>query len=319
MVHGGAGVITPGMLTPDQEAWIRAGLLEAVGVGERVLAGGGGALDAVTAAVCVLEDCPWFNAGRGSVLNRAGVCEMDAAVMEGAGKRAGAVASVRRPRNPVLAARAVMEKSAHVLLAGEGADAFLEGCGVVLEESAYFITEARSAQWRRVLGELASGSEVSRAVASPGRAGAALWTMERKTDAFGTVGAVARDRGGHLAAATSTGGLAGKMPGRVGDSPVIGAGTWADDATCAISATGHGEHFIRNAVAHDVAARVAYGGLGLEEAARRVVMEELVRSGGEGGLIGIDRHGRMAMPFNTPGMYRGWVAEGGPPRTAIYR
>lgn len=317
VVHGGAGVITRGSLTAEQEALIHGGLRDALHAGEKVLMGGGTALDAVTAAVCVLEDCPWFNAGRGSVLNRDGVCEMDASVMDGNGRRAGAVAAVKRPRNPVLGARAVLEKSTHVLLAGDGADAFLAGCGVTLEDPLYFVTEARVAQWRRVLGEWtrAGGSGPA---ASPGKV-ETLWKLERKTDAFGTVGAVARDVRGNLAAATSTGGLAGKTPGRVGDSPIIGAGTWADNATCAISATGHGEHFIRNAVAHEVAARVAHGGLTLEEAARRVVMEDLAGVGGEGGLIAIDRDGRLVMPFNTPGMYRGWLDPGGTPLTAIYR
>lgn len=335
-VHGGAGVVSRGSLQPDQEALIRRGLREAVEAGVAVLAAGGRALDAVTAAVCHLEDWPWFNAGKGSVLNREGFCQMDAAVMEGAARRAGAVAGVRRPRNPVLAARAVLERTTHVLLAGEGGDQFAEAQGLAVEPASYFITEGRRKQWRRVLRELGlpvpareletlgmpSGVEPSSfpgpTSAAEGSVNASLWKLERKADAFGTVGAVALDLSGDLAAATSTGGLAGKLPGRIGDSPLIGAGTWADNGTCAVSATGHGEHFIRNVVAHEVASRMAHGGRTLAEAARGVIEVDLVRLGGDGGLIAVDRLGNVVLTFNTPGMYRAVARRGEAVWTGIY-
>lgn len=308
VVHGGAGVITREDLTPEQEAAVRAALGDALEAGEAILRADGSALDAVTAAVRSLEDSPWFNAGRGSVLNREGHCEMDASIMEGATRRAGAVSGVREVRNPVLAARAVMERSAHVFLAGPGADAFARQEGLELAPPEYFVTEARRKQWRRIVDQLRTAAPQ-----------APLWPLERKSDALGTVGAVAADRAGHVAAATSTGGLAGKLPGRVGDSPVIGAGTYADDATCAVSATGHGEFFLRAVVAHDVAARMRYRGLTVEAAAREVVWGELVASGGEGGVIAVDRGGRVAWPFNTPGMYRGAAREGEGREIRIYR
>lgn len=307
IVHGGAGVVSRDQLLPDQEARIHAELLAALTAGQHVLVGGGTATDAVAAAVCYLEDCPLFNAGRGSVLNREGVCEMDAAIMEGRERRAGAVAAVKRVRNPVRAALAVMDRSPHVLLAAEGADHFAAECGLPLEPPQYFVTEARRQQWIRVNGQRPSpGSDRS------------LWALERKTDAFGTVGAVAWDHRGNLAAATSTGGLAAKAPGRVGDSPIIGAGTYADNATCAVSATGHGEHFIREVVAHSVAARIRYQNQSLASAAADTIHRELAPRGGNGGLIAIDRTGHITAPFNTPGMYRAWVSNHSPARTAIY-
>jgi beta-aspartyl-peptidase (threonine type) len=268
--------------------------------GRDILAAGGSALDAVTQAVCALEDEPLFNAGRGSVFTRAGTQEMDAAVMDGRDRRAGAVASIFGPRNPVLAARAVMERSPHVLLIGDGATRFCREAGLAFAEPDYFFTEAR---WR-ALAETLAQEQMGRVDADEARR-------------HGTVGAVARDRDGNLAAATSTGGMTGKLPGRVGDSPIIGAGTFADNASCAVSATGHGEFFIRYAAAHEIAARIAHGNKSLVEAAASVVAE-LGQVGGSGGLVAVGCDGAVALPFNCSGMYRGYVRNDGIVYTAIY-
>jgi L-asparaginase / beta-aspartyl-peptidase len=269
-------------------------LRRALTAGREILATGGSALDAVTQAVVALEDDPLFNAGKGSVFTAAGTQEMDASVMDGRDHRAGAVAGVFGPRNPVLAARAVMEHSHHVLLIGEGALAFCRGQHVAFAEPGYFSTEER----RR---------ELQHALAARGRNAAGE----------GTVGAVARDRDGNLAAATSTGGMTGKVPGRVGDSPIIGAGTYADNATCAISATGHGEFFIRYGAAFDIAARLRYAGQSLQQAANAVI-EALAEFGGRGGVVAVNRSGALALPFNTGGMYRGYVRASGVIHTAIW-
>jgi L-asparaginase / beta-aspartyl-peptidase len=266
----------------------------ALTAGRDVLVAGGGALDAVTEAVAALEDDPLFNAGRGSVFTRAGTQEMDACVMDGTDRRAGAVAGILGPRNPVRAARAVMERSHHVLLIGEGALTFCREKGVVFCEPDYFHSEAR---WL----------ELQRALEDSGRA----------PSQYGTVGAVARDRHGNLAAATSTGGMTAKAPGRVGDTPIIGAGTFADNATCAVSATGHGEFFIRYGAAFAIAARLRHGGQSLDQAAQAVI-DELAAAGGSGGVIAIDRAGALTLPFNTAGMYRGYVRDGTGIHTAIY-
>ena len=294
-VHGGAGTI-PRDATASlaRTASYHDGLRRALTAGRDVLAADGSALDAVTEAVAVLEDDPLFNAGRGSVFTRVGTQEMDACVMEGADRRAGAVAGVFGPRNPVRAARAVMERSGHVLLIGEGALAFCHEEGVAFREPGYFHSEAR---WR----------ELQRALEHP----------SGQPPQYGTVGAVARDRRGHLAAATSTGGMTGKAPGRVGDTPIIGAGTYADNATCAVSATGHGEFFIRHGAAFAIAARLRHAGQTLRQAARTVI-DELAAAGGSGGLVAVDRAGALALPFNTVGMYRGFVRKGTAIHTAIY-
>ncbi|HWD59804.1 MAG TPA: isoaspartyl peptidase/L-asparaginase [Stellaceae bacterium] len=299
-LHGGAGTLVRGEMTPEREALYRAGLGRALAAGREVLAGGGTALDAVCAAVCALEDEPLFNAGRGAVFTRAGTQEMDAAVMDGRERAAGAVAGIFGPRNPVLAARAVMETSPHVLLIGAGAMQFCRAAGLVFAEPGYFFTEAR---WR-ALAETLAQEEAGRLDADESRR-------------HGTVGAVARDRSGNLAAATSTGGMTGKLPGRVGDSPIVGAGTFADNATCAVSCTGHGEFFIRYAAAHEIAARIAHAGQPLRQAAEAVVAE-LGRVGGSGGLVAIGRDGSIALPFNCTGMYRGYVRHDGIAYTAIY-
>jgi beta-aspartyl-peptidase (threonine type) len=293
-VHGGAGTILRDETSRSRTASYHDGLRRALTAGRDILAAGGSAVDAVTEAVAALEDHPLFNAGRGSVFTRAGTQEMDACLMDGIERRAGAVAGVFGPRNPVRAARAVMERSRHVLLIGEGALAFCRENGVAFCEPGYFQTKTR---WR----------ELQRALQHP----------DGEPPQYGTVGAVARDRRDNLAAATSTGGMTGKAPGRVGDTPIIGAGTYADNATCAVSATGHGEFFIRHAAAFAVAARLRHAGQSLDLAARAVI-DELVAAGGSGGVVAVDRGGALALPFSTAGMYRGYVREGGAVHTAIY-
>jgi L-asparaginase / beta-aspartyl-peptidase len=299
-VHGGAGTLMRGDMSAGRAAVYRAGLTRALAAGRDVLAHGGGALDAVTQAVCALEDDPLFNAGRGAVFTRAGDQEMDAAVMDGRNRSAGAVAGIFGPKNPILAARAVMERSPHVLLVGKGAMALCREAGLAFADRDYFFTEAR---WRALTETL--GRE---------RAGRVDADESRR---HGTVGAVARDRTGDLAAATSTGGMTGKLPGRVGDSPIVGAGTFADNATCAVSATGHGEFFIRYAAAHEIAARIAHGRQNVTEAARAVIAE-LGAVGGSGGLVAVGHDGTLALPFNCAGMYRGYVKDDGIVYTAIY-
>jgi beta-aspartyl-peptidase (threonine type) len=262
--------------------------------GREILAAGGNALDAATQAVVALEDDPLFNAGRGSVFTAAGTQEMDASVMDGRDHRAGAVAGIFGPRNPILAARAVMEHSRHVLLIGEGALAFCREQRVAFAEPYYFATEERRRELQHALAE-----------------------RSHNAAGEGTVGAVARDCDGNLAAATSTGGMTGKTPGRVGDSPIIGAGTYADNATCAVSATGHGEFFIRYGTAFEIAARLRYAGQSLQQASDAVV-EALAALGGRGGVIAVDHAGAFALPFNTAGMYRGYVQADGAIHTAIW-
>jgi beta-aspartyl-peptidase (threonine type) len=296
-VHGGAGTLRRGDMTAEREALYRAGLSHALAAGRDILADRGSALDAVTAAVCALEDHPLFNAGRGAVFTRAGTQEMDAAVMNGRDHRAGAVAGIFGPKNPVLAARAVMERSPHVLLIGDGAMRFCREAGLEFADADYFFTEARRQALQITLAEGEDAADEARR--------------------HGTVGAVARDRDGNLAAATSTGGMTGKLPGRVGDSPIIGAGTYADNTSCAVSATGHGEFFIRYAVAHEIAARITHAGLSVGEAAAAVVAE-LGRIGGSGGVVAIGHDGAVALPFNCTGMYRGYVKDDGIVYTAIY-
>ena len=299
-IHGGAGTITRDRLKPRMEARYRAALQDALRAGHEVLEAGGTGLDAVAAAVVVLEDCPLFNAGRGAVFNSAGEHELDAAIMDGSSLRAGAVAGVRATRNPILAARAVMEKTRHVLLCGDGADRFAAEVGLAVVAHDYYSTEARQFALKRLQ-----------------RADREKHDAVSAADRHGTVGAVALDAAGNLAAATSTGGFTNKMPGRVGDSPVIGAGTYADNATCAVSGTGSGEHFMRAVLAHTVSARMRY----LDEslaAASRSALREVAKLGGTGGLVAVDAKGRIAMPFNTEGMYRGYVSTDGKQVVQIY-
>ncbi|MCO6483676.1 MAG: isoaspartyl peptidase/L-asparaginase [Flavobacteriales bacterium] len=300
-VHGGAGTLDPSAFTPEREAAYRAVLQQAVRRGHAVLADGGDALDAVEVSVRILEDSPLFNAGRGSVFTAEGKHEMDAAVMQGRDLRAGAVASVQNVRNPVTLARRVMEGSGHVLVSGRGAFEFAHRQRLELEDDDYFFDSFRYEQWQEV-----RGTDAVRLDHSEG---------EKK---FGTVGAVALDGHGHLAAATSTGGMTNKRWGRIGDSPVIGAGTYANDASCAVSCTGNGEAFLRAVAAHDVHALMAYKGLPLEEAVRIVVHEKLPLLDGEGGLIAVDRHGNTVLDFNSAGMYRARIDARGE-EVAIFR
>lgn len=304
-VHGGAGTISSS--DPESEAPYHQGLQAALAAGAAVLEGGGSALDAVQAAVESLEDCLLFNAGRGSVYTADARHEMDAALMEGSHLAAGAVAGVHHVRNPVALARSVMASSGHVLMVGEGAECFAQQMGLAMEPEVYFHTDERLAQLRSTQG----GARDALAAAFP-------QAPLQENGKFGTVGAVARDCHGHLAAAVSTGGLSGKRPGRVGDSAVIGAGIYANDLSCAVVATGTGEHFIRAVAAYDVHARMVYRGQTLQEAAPDVVFGELRRMGGLGGLIAVDALGDVRMPFNTSGMYRGLQRQGEPACTAIF-
>nr|WP_246449238.1 isoaspartyl peptidase/L-asparaginase [Sphingomonas sabuli] len=284
VIHGGAGVIERSRLTPEKDREIRAALDAALQAGSAVLAGGGAALDAVEAAVKVLEDDPNFNAGKGSVFTYDGRNEMDASIMDGKTRAAGAVAGTTATRNPITAARAVMEQSDHVFLAGKGADEFSRAKGLEQAPPEYFATQFRRDQLEQFKTSKVSALEI-----------------EYK---YGTVGAVALDAGGHVAAATSTGGMTGKRWGRVGDSPIIGAGTFADDKGCAVSATGWGEYFIRVGVAHEICARMRLTQMSGQEAADSV-MSDVKQLGGDGGVIAVTPKGEMVYSFNTPGMYRG--------------
>lgn len=323
VIHGGAGVISRENLTPEREAAMRAVLTEALQAGHAVLAKGGRSMDAVTAAIRVMEDSPYFNAGKGAVFNHDGVNELDAAVMDGKTRMAGAVAGVHHIQNPIDLARWVMEKSPHVMMVGDGAEAFAKSQGMPLVDAKYFYTEERWQGLQRALEqEKAKGAPpaqpVTPAQPQPGSSltpGVDPITGDHK---FGTVGAVALDKDGNLAAGTSTGGMTNKRFGRVGDAPIIGAGTYADER-CAVSATGHGEFFIRYTVARDICARVEYQDLPLPEAANHVVHDVLVKAGGEGGVIAMDRQGHVAMPFNSSGMYRGYISEDGAPTVAIFQ
>ncbi|RZT95376.1 isoaspartyl peptidase/L-asparaginase family protein [Rivibacter subsaxonicus] len=315
-IHGGAGTKPQIELTRAQERVLRAGLEAALDAGLRVLRDGGSALDAVCASVVVLEDDPLFNAGCGAVFNELGEIELEAAVMDGATHGAGSVTGVQRVRNPVLLARAVMERTSHVTLGFAAADAFAQRVGMQLERTSYFHTETR---WKSLQIELAR-----RAARAPTLTDALLGGIGSELSdeiKHGTVGAVALDQSGNLAAATSTGGRTGKMAGRIGDTPTLGAGTWADEAV-AVSCTGHGEWFMRSGAAHEISARVRLGGMTLEAACRQVIGELLPKLGGadaSGGAIAVDRHGRIAMPFNCEGMYRAAIDADGNRSVAIYR
>ena len=299
VIHGGAGVPPRERMTPEREAACHAALERVLAAGEAVLSADGDALDAVTAAVCALEDEPLFNAGRGSVFTREGRHEMDASIMDGRDRRAGAVAGICGPKNPVLLARCVMERTPHVLMMGDGALGLGHEAGLPFETDGYFFTQERWDSLQETLRMEAAGG-----------------VDDDASRRHGTVGAVARDHAGNLAAATSTGGMTAKRAGRVGDSPVIGAGTYADDRSCAISATGDGEVFLRLCVAHEIDARMRLTGASLESAASDVVMSEL--PDGSGGLVAVARDGSIATPFNSEGMYRGWCLEGGLRTTKIF-
>ncbi len=287
-------------MTQELQKQYEMGLAEALNAGYKILEAGGSSLDAVQAAVVALEDNPMFNAGRGAVFNHIGTHEMDAAIMDGKGLEAGAVCGVGNVKNPVKLARAIMDKSGHVVLCGTGAEQFAKMQGLQFEEDTYFYTEQRYQQWQEALIE----DRVQ------------LDHTEKK---FGTVGAVAIDIHGNLAASTSTGGMTNKKFGRMGDSPVIGAGTYANNNTCAISCTGHGELFIRSVVAYDISCLIEYKGLSLKDACNLVVNDKLVKIGGEGGLIAIDKNGNIEMPFNSEGMYRACRKQGGEAKIMIYK
>lgn len=317
-IHGGAGTMSRSDISAEQEAAYHDALQDILRPAQQLLADGGSALDAVSLAVDMLEDCPLFNAGHGAVFTHDETHELDASIMDGATLRAGAVACVSRLRRPLRAARAVMERSEHVLLVAAGAEAFAASLGLELVTPDYFSTEARRVQLHRALASNATvldhdGAALVFRTAAPGSA-----PLDESTK-FGTVGAVALDAQGNLAAATSTGGMTNKRPGRVGDTPLIGAGIYADNRTAAISCTGTGEMFIRTATAYDICARMAYAGQSLDVAAQEVVMNVLPTLNGRGGLIAVDAQGNLSLPFNTEGMYRGWARVGETLHTAIFR
>ncbi|RUL73965.1 isoaspartyl peptidase/L-asparaginase family protein [Dyella choica] len=301
VIHGGAGVIRRDM-NPAKEKAVRAAMSKALHDGYAQLKAGKPAIDAVTAAITVLEDDAHFNAGKGSVFTHDGKNEMDAAVMEGESLRAGAVAGVQRVKNPILLARAVMEHSAHIMLIGEGAEAFAREQGITLVDPAYFRTEERWQQWQKALQE---------------DSGKKPHDDQAAAKHFGTVGAVALDSAGHLAAGTSTGGMTDKRWGRVGDSPIIGAGTYAN-AWCAVSGTGWGEFYLRTVAAHEICMKVSLLGEPVQRAAAEVINQEIPSMGGNGGAIALDANGNIAMPFNTDGMFRGWIGADGVPHVAVY-
>lgn len=294
-VHGGAGRYDYNQFTDEQKAAYHAGLREALLAAKQVLEANGTAVDAVQAAAIKLEDNPLFNAGKGAVLNSEGEVELDSSIMDGKTLAAGAVAGLKTTKSPITAARTVMEKSEHVMLQGAGADAFAKAQGLEQVPNSYFITPERKKQLENAK---AAKEKVN-------------------LSKFGTIGVVVLDRYGNLAAGTSTGGLTNKQWGRVGDSPIIGAGTYADNNSCAVSATGHGEYFIRETVARTICALVEFKGMPLQEAAELVVKDKLVKMGGEGGVIAVDPHGNIALVMNTPGMFRGSLKEGEEPFTGI--
>jgi L-asparaginase / beta-aspartyl-peptidase len=291
VIHGGAGTILRENMSPELERQYLDKLDEALETGKEILEKGGSSLDAITQTILVMENSPLFNAGKGAVFTAEGVNEMDASIMDGSDLNAGAISGSRHIKNPILGARLVMEKTDHVLLVGDGAEELARNEGLELVDSSYFFTQSRYDSYLKA---------------------------KEKAEKFGTVGAVALDKNGNLAAGTSTGGMTYKMKGRVGDSPIIGAGTYADNTTCAVSATGHGEYFIRNVVAYDISALMKYQNMSLQNAADEVIMNKLKKIGGGGGIVAVDKDGNVAMPFNTPGMYRGYVTSEGKKEVLIY-
>lgn len=311
VIHGGAGNITPAMMNQEQEASYKEGLLTALNAGYKVLHGGGTALDSIVAAMVELENNPLFNAGRGSVFTKKGLHEMDAAIMDGSTLAAGAVAGVRNIKNPILLAREIMLHSGHVFLSGKGAGEFALNQGLDIVPDDYFFNKDRYDQWI----ELRDSDFYQLDHKGDNLKGGLIPTGDHK---FGTVGAVACDAQGNLAAATSTGGMTNKRFGRIGDSPVIGAGTYANNNTCAISCTGHGEFFLRAVVAYDVSCLMEYKGLSLQEACNTVIKDKLVKMGGEGGLIAVDGKGNHEFCFNSAGMYRAMRNSDGKEEVAFY-
>jgi len=314
VIHGGAGTITRKDLTPQMEARYRAALKQALDAGYAVLKQGGASLDAVQAAIRVMEDDPLFNAGKGSVFAHNGKNEMDAAVMDGSNLKAGAVAAVEHIKNPIDLARLVMDKTPHVLLVGSGAEDFAQSQGMTLMPASYFFTQRRWDELQKALEEEKKKNGAPQEQPQHGYPGT-------KAHGFGTVGAVALDRHGNLAAGTSTGGLTNKYYGRVGDSPIIGAGTYANDQSCGVSGTGTGEFFIRLSLAKSISDMMLLKGLTVRQAADQLVMHDLVALGGKdtGGAIAMDHDGHIAMPFNTEGMYRGYIDTSGKEVVEIYQ
>ena len=309
VIHGGAGTITRNSMTPEMEKQYRDKLAEALQTGHAVLMKGGSSIDAVEATIRVMEDSPLFNAGKGAVFTHEGKNELDAAIMDGKTMKAGSVAGVTIIKNPISAARAVMEKTKHVLLIGRGAELFATKAGLEIVDPSYFWTERR---WKSLQNELLKEQKSGEPHTS---------LSESQGDhKYGTVGCVALDKEGNLAAGTSTGGTSNKQYGRVGDSPIIGAGTYASNESCAISATGEGEFFIRYTVAYDIAALMKYKGMTVQQAADAVINHKLTAiKGAEGGVIALDRSGNFATPFNTEGMYRGWIGADGVAHVEIYK
>lgn len=302
-IHGGAGTLVKGLMTSELEAEYKLALKIARDKGYQVLDNGGSALDAVEEAVKLLEDSPLFNAGKGAVFTNEGTHEMDASIMEGKMLEAGAVSLITGIKNPVSLARDVMEKSYHVFLAGEGAMQFAKGLGYQIESPDYFYDEVRYRQWQGI--KDSDNFQLDHSVKKDGK--------------FGTVGAVACDKQGNIAAATSTGGMTNKKWGRVGDSPIVGAGVYANNKTCAVSCTGSGEFFIRGVVAYDVSCLMEHKGLSLEDASNEVIHKRILQLNGDGGLIAVDAHGNIAMSFNTEGMYRAFKTSKGAENIFIYK
>ncbi|NVJ51232.1 MAG: isoaspartyl peptidase/L-asparaginase [Gammaproteobacteria bacterium] len=317
-IHGGAGTILKANMTPELEQAYHQTLSAALHAGHAVLQRGGSSVDAVQAAIIVMEDSELFNAGKGAVFTHHKTNEMDASIMRGDNLNAGAVTGVTRIKNPIKLAAAVMEQSNHVMLSGPRAEEFAQSVGFDFVDPKYFYTERRWQQLQKVLQE--SPDEVRLSEQAHDQVSAAksdtIWPDDNK---FGTVGAVALDKDGNLAAATSTGGMTNKKFGRIGDSPIIGAGTYADNQACAISATGHGEYFIRAAVAHDICARVMYQGVSLQQAADAVIQQKLKVMTAEGGIVGMSKAGDVVFSFNSSGMYRGYINVKGELKTAIYQ
>lgn len=306
VIHGGAGTIKRENMTPELEKQYHESLNQALNAGYDVLEKGGTSIEAVIASIKVLEDNPLFNAGKGAVFTNEGKNELDASIMDGSNLMAGAVAGVTTIKNPITAAHAVMTKSEHVMMVGQGAEKFAQEQGLEIVDPSYFFDSVRYQQLLRVQGE-ELGKEAS------------LYDPYTKDKKFGTVGAVALDQFGNIAAGTSTGGMTNKKYGRVGDAPIIGAGTYANNATCGVSATGHGEYFIRLAVARDIASLMEYKGLSLQEAADQVIHTKLQNLGGDGGIVALDRQGNISMTFNSEGMYRGYISKKGEGKTFIYK
>lgn len=334
VIHGGAGTITRANMGPEREKAYRDAMNTALEKGYDVLKKGGTSVQAVEAAIHVMEDSPLFNAGKGAVFTNEGKNELDAAIMEGKTMKAGAVAGVTTIKNPISAAIAVMDQSVHVMMAGKGAEQFAKEKGLEMVDPSYFYTEARYKALERAKeeenggkggkggkderedGRKGNGPSSPSSPSSHSSPSSLIFTEGKK---FGTVGCVALDKYGNLAAGTSTGGMTNKRYGRIGDAPIIGAGTYANNATCAVSATGHGEYFIRSVVAHDISALMEYKGMSLADASNEVVMKKLVERGGEGGVIAVDRNGNIAMPFNSEGMYRGYIKSDGKREILIYK